>query len=920
MEDPIKLKEKGNQLFKDGKYEAAIAEYTKGLEMCPKDDNNDKAVFFKNRAACYLKLENYKKTIHDTEQALEISPGDTKALYRKCQALEQLGQLEEAYQNAMKLLHIDAKNTAVQTMCRRLNIALTQKASDHSKTDAKVSQMFNLLNTKEEDLEKKRQAAQNLIVLAREEAGAERIFREGGVKRILQLAGDKDKETSLSALRALACLCTGHKTRALIVMKDVGLDNLGKHIGVNDEELAAAAGNILQQIILSLIGEDKRESKDKDQAVVQDITGELKSILLFIMKILTDNDVSGFGRDAVIDVLIKVLPEKDGIGKSLTFMYNGGLNKLLHVACQVPDLKRLPITANTRMHCSVLFNLMYDEMGGDKKREYYRELCHKFITERFGHNNMESNMEALTTISALLQGPYDVGGDMLTRKGVLEVMVSMTASRDERLQVVATEAIIHSTNQSKYCKGTLAAGVPILKELYKDTKTAERVRVRALVGLCKLGSYGGSDASIQTFAEGSSVRLAVEIRKFLVSAKKDLDIRKWAAEGMAYLTLDADVKEALCEDKEAILAIIDVAKKADASMYFGIVSVFVNMVNSLEKEKPPQELIDLARFSKQHVPEDHPKDEPEFVKKRVKTLLANGIVPALIVMSKTDSDSVKELLAGVFLALVEEQENRGLVIAQGGAKACIGLATSGFKRGKLLAAQALAKIAITNNPEIAFPGQRSLEIVRPLINLLGIENTGLQNFEGLMALTNLAQMSDSVRTRILKEKGLPSIENYLFEDHDMIRRAAAECVCNMVMNEQAFETYLGDNDKVKLMTVLAGEEDEALVLASAGALAYLSHNDIACKKITTVKSWLEILQRLCLCDNMDIQHRGVYIVANMIENDKGLATKMIESPLLEILIVKSKDTTPEKKHIQEMALKALESATKHELIKPTGQS
>lgn len=32
----------------------------------------------------------------------------------------------------------------------------------------------------------------------------------------------------------------------------------------------------------------------------------------------------------------------------------------------------------------------------------------------------------------------------------------------------------------------------------------------------------------------------------------------------------------------------------------------------------------------------------------------------------------------------------------------------------------------------------------------------------------------------MKEKALPDIENYMFEDHDQIRQAATECMCNLV--------------------------------------------------------------------------------------------------------------------------------------------
>lgn len=45
-----------------------------------------------------------------------------------------------------------------------------------------------------------------------------------------------------------------------------------------------------------------------------------------------------------------------------------------------------------------------------------------------------------------------------------------------------------------------------------------------------------------------------------MNSKNDKDLRKWAAEGLAFLTLDAEVKEDLIADKNAIHALIDLAK------------------------------------------------------------------------------------------------------------------------------------------------------------------------------------------------------------------------------------------------------------------------------------------------------------------------------------------------------------------------
>ena len=47
---------------------------------------------------------------------------------------------------------------------------------------------------------------------------------------------------------------------------------------------------------------------------------------------------------------------------------------------------------------------------------------------------------------------------------------------------------------------------------------------------------------------------------FLVNSQKDHDLKKWSAEGLAYLSLDADVKEAIVDDPETLQALMDLSK------------------------------------------------------------------------------------------------------------------------------------------------------------------------------------------------------------------------------------------------------------------------------------------------------------------------------------------------------------------------
>lgn len=74
-------------------------------------------------------------------------------------------------------------------------------------------------------------------------------------------------------------------------------------------------------------------------------------------------------------------------------------------------------------------------------------------------------------------------------------------------------------------------------------------------------------------------------------------------------------------------------------------------------------MVQLAKFSKQHVPGQHPKDKKDFIERRVKRLLKAGVTSALAVMVKSDNsiltDQTKEMLARVFLALAENIKDHG---------------------------------------------------------------------------------------------------------------------------------------------------------------------------------------------------------------------------------------------------------------------
>ncbi|XP_069778170.1 protein unc-45 homolog B isoform X2 [Narcine bancroftii] len=890
MEDPIQLKDSGNEFFQNKDYEKAIECYTTAIQLTK--DKKVLATLYRNRAACHLKKENYVPAASDASKAIDVDSSDIKALFRRSQALEKLGKLDQAFKDAQRCVTMEPKNKTFQETLRRLNHDIQEKLKIQFSTDSRVERMFEVLLDEKVDKERKEKAANNLIVLAREDAGAERIFRNNGLNLLLQLIETKKPEMMLAAIRTISGMCSRHKSRAMAVLHFVELDKICSLMALDNEEIALATASLFQTILDNFEGKDSKDHHGKDEALVLDTSKDVKMIISRLLEMLVNPSVSGYGRDQALNLLIRCVPRKNLAIKDNTRSLEAidlGLKKILKVGGQFPELPNcLPLTENTCLTASILLNKLYCDLRDDEERANFRKICEAYVTSKFDPKNMEKNLHAIQCVSALLQGPFDVGNSILALQGVMEMMVALCGSDREIDQLVALEAIIHAASKASRAGFIITNGITLLKDMYKKS-TNEKIKIRALVGLCKLGSAGGTDYGLRQFSEGSTEKLAKQCRKWLCNQNIDTRTRKWAIEGMAYLTLDADVKDDFVQDEQAMQAMFDLSKSADKTILYSVATVLVNCTNSYDvKEKIP-ELVELAKLSKQHVPEDHPKDKKDFVMQRVKRLIKAGVVSALAIMLKADSailtDQTKELMARVFLALVEDVRDRGKIVAQGG--------------GKIY------------------------EVVRPLVSLLNTELDGLQNYEALMGLTNLSAKSEKLRQKIIKEKALPEIECYMFEEHDQIRQAATECMCNMVVSKEVQERFIAEgNDRLKLMMLLCGEDDVKLQRAAAGALATLTTNcKELCHKLTTVTAqWLEILQRLCLHDNLEVQHRGLVIALRLMEADKEIAKKLIESELLEIMTVIGKlEDNAKHQDVINVARACLVKAMDYSLIKPTSQ-
>jgi tetratricopeptide (TPR) repeat protein len=914
-------KEKGNNAFKENDWNTALECYISALHLAP-DFSPEKAVILKNRAAVYLKLDENKKAVNDCDASLEIVPEDPKALFRRCQALEKLGRYEEAYRDARLIHKVDPSNKAIQPILSKLHTIVEERMIQFSQTENKIKQMFNYVFNLNEDTEKRTKAASNLLVLAKEGGGGGALMQNGVCEKIAQLMKvEQNHDIVLGCIRTLGQLCKDDVPRAKQVVSILGIPWFLDILNRKNTEEVNAGQYCIQLLLNTLSGIDKMDDDKKvDTTLFEQNKTEIETILTCLVYSVTSRSISGIARDAMLQLLSRNVHYK-AINWAEELVKIKGLQRLMEVASELPEYKyesAMEITESTRAIVSVCLTRIYENMYYDQARAKYLENVDDFIKGKLITPEIESKVRVVVALTALLLGPVEVGNTIIARDGIMEMILVMAGTEEVLQQKVACECIIAAATKKDKVKSIISQGVNILKRLYASKD--DSIRVRALVGLCKLGSSGGTDASIRPFADGATTRLAEACRRFLINPNKDLDLRRWAAEGLSYLTLDADVKEKLVEDKPALRALFELGRSGNQSCVYGVVTTLVNLVNAYEKEEVMPELLELAKFAKHHVPQDHELDDPDFIAKRCICLTHEGAVSALVALSSTDSFNSKELICRIFNSICGQEELRGIVVQQGGVKALLNLAHEGNPKGKLHAAQALSRIGITINPEVAFPGQRCMEVIRPLIALLHPECSALQNFEALLALCNLASVSESVRCRIVKEKGLTQIESYIYENHEELCRAATQTITNLVCSPEVVKIYEEENDRTKLVFLLCGEEDEETVKAAAGAVAILtSSSKKCCKKLFKVNSWLDNLHRILAHPNLEIQHRAVVIVHNIISCSKELAEKIMETDIMEILMAYTLIKEDNRKKINSIADECLQLAKKWNIIKAPGE-
>ena len=72
-------------------------------------------------------------------------------------------------------------------------------------------------------------------------------------------------------------------------------------------------------------------------------------------------------------------------------------------------------------------------------------------------------------------------------------------------------------------------------------------------------------------------------------------------------------------------ALIELGKTGAQNVAYGVVATLVNITNSYDKQEIDPQMVELAKFAKHHIPEEHELDDEDFADKRVDTRVCRKI-------------------------------------------------------------------------------------------------------------------------------------------------------------------------------------------------------------------------------------------------------------------------------------------------------
>jgi len=257
-------------------------------------------------------------------------------------------------------------------------------------------------------------------------------------------------------------------------------------------------------------------------------------------------------------------------------------------------------------------------------------------------------------LTSVCQADSEVGAAVLKEGNLIHEWLD-TIEFDTEPIVVATLDALSAASSDKSIRKIIASDcVEWLNRLLINNNM--RYKIRAAIILTK--SLAINPESRDQLVDGTTDTSEI-ILQVLADKTHSIDVRQSAAEGLAYLSVYAPMKEKVINNPKILETLFELSKIDDKALQYAISSTLSNLSIYLPKlSEEQQQLMKLKEMAKEYVPKSHPLDADETVQARVAKLVAAGAASAIVFLSKTTSANIRESLSSTLLSMATDTKNR----------------------------------------------------------------------------------------------------------------------------------------------------------------------------------------------------------------------------------------------------------------------
>lgn len=538
-----------------------------------------------------------------------------------------------------------------------------------------------------------------------------------------------------------------------------------------------------------------------------------------------------------------------------------------------------------------------------------------FVAGKVARQHNEDLIVAFSAAAAIFPLERQMAAQLFLTEGFVEELVRFLQRNSQevghrkshRLEQAALE-LLSAACIDKACRESVSKHCTSwLRDVAETSDEAERASMAALV-LAKTSQI--PDASVVSEAETNDISSLLS--NMALNATNEAD-RQSSLEGLAYTSLQPKIKEDIASNTKLLSTLVDTLKSKTAShpAIFGALNIFANLTAFRPTQSEEQKrMADLKAYANSSKPSsDNPLDDDTHVAARCKKVLNAGVVPVFLPLSKTGSTAVLTLIIQILNSLARDKTSRGHLAQQGAIKLLLSiiqrLSASDAKHAEKssttvsppttspelstalnTASHALARVLISVNPHHIFtPTLPALSAIRPLHALLLPQEDDttrdlLPTFESLLALTNLASMSDPAVAGAIIRTSFPVLEDLLLSHNTLVQRAAAELVCNLMAAPQGVAKFAdGSGDakrRLHVLLALADARDGATRRAAGGALAMLTEWDRAVEAVVDRDGGVRALLGMVGDEDEGVVQRGLVCVGNVVEAPGEVGRRGVE--------------------------------------------